>query len=63
MLFRSLIKSTNNGKSLANIYNDFEVTFFLFFSLVGTVLGGIWADQSWGRFWEWDAKENSALLS
>ena len=32
----------------------------LFFSLVGTVLGGIWADQSWGRFWGWDAKENGA---
>jgi hypothetical protein len=24
------------------------------FSFVGTVLGGIWADQSWGRFWGWD---------
>ena len=36
--------------------------FSLFFSLVGTVLGGIWADQSWGRFWGWDAKENGALL-
>ena len=28
----------------------------------GTVLGGIWADQSWGRFWGWDPKENGALL-
>jgi len=26
------------------------------------VLGGIWADQSWGRFWGWDPKENGALL-
>ncbi len=32
------------------------------FSLVGTVLGGIWADQSWGRFWGWDPKENGALV-
>lgn len=32
------------------------------FSLVGTILGGIWADQSWGRFWGWDPKENGALL-
>ena len=31
-------------------------------SFVGTVLGGIWADQSWGRFWGWDPKENGALL-
>ena len=28
----------------------------------GTFLGGIWADQSWGRFWGWDPKENGALL-
>jgi ABC-type transport system involved in cytochrome c biogenesis permease subunit len=32
------------------------------FSFVGTVLGGIWADQSWGRFWGWDPKENGAVL-
>ena len=38
------------------------VCFALFFSFVGTVLGGIWADQSWGRFWGWDPKENGALL-
>lgn len=34
----------------------------LFLTAVGTVLGGIWADQSWGRFWGWDPKENGALL-
>jgi len=33
----------------------------LFFTAVGTMLGGIWADQSWGRFWGWDPKENGAL--
>jgi ABC-type transport system involved in cytochrome c biogenesis permease subunit len=38
------------------------VCFAMFFSFVGTVLGGIWADQSWGRFWGWDPKENGALL-
>ena len=31
-------------------------------SFVGTMLGGVWADQSWGRFWGWDPKENGALL-
>ncbi|MEY2598998.1 MAG: hypothetical protein RLZZ142_1257 [Verrucomicrobiota bacterium] len=36
--------------------------FATLFSFVGTVLGGIWADQSWGRFWGWDAKENGALM-
>lgn len=34
----------------------------LLFTAVGTVLGGIWADQSWGRFWGWDPKENGAFL-
>jgi len=38
------------------------VCFATFFSFVGTVLGGIWADQSWGRFWGWDPKENGAVL-
>ena len=34
----------------------------LLFTTIGTILGGIWADQSWGRFWGWDPKENGALL-
>lgn len=38
------------------------ICFTLLFSLVGTVLGGIWANDSWGRFWGWDPKENGALL-
>lgn len=38
------------------------LAFGLLFSFIGTVLGGIWADQSWGRFWGWDPKENGALL-
>ena len=38
------------------------VCFATLFSLVGTILGGIWADQSWGRFWGWDPKENGALM-
>jgi cytochrome c-type biogenesis protein CcsB len=36
--------------------------FGIFFSFVGTVLGGLWADDSWGRFWGWDPKENGALI-
>lgn len=38
------------------------ICFALLFSFVGTVLGGIWADQSWGRFWGWDPKENGAIM-
>ena len=36
--------------------------FGLMMSFLGTMLGGIWADESWGRFWGWDPKENGALL-
>jgi ABC-type transport system involved in cytochrome c biogenesis permease subunit len=36
--------------------------FALLFTFVGTVLGGLWADDSWGRFWGWDPKENGALI-
>ncbi len=38
------------------------ICFGLLFSFVGTVLGGIWANYSWGRFWGWDPKENGAAL-
>jgi ABC-type transport system involved in cytochrome c biogenesis permease subunit len=38
------------------------ICFAALFSLVGTVLGGLWADDSWGRFWGWDPKENGALI-
>jgi ABC-type transport system involved in cytochrome c biogenesis permease subunit len=31
-------------------------------NVLGTFLGGVWADQAWGRFWGWDPKENGALL-
>jgi len=49
------------GKSLARMVYGI-VCFATLFSFIGTVLGGIWADQSWGRFWGWDPKENGALI-
>jgi len=49
------------GREIAKL--TYGVTCFAtLFSFVGTMLGGIWADQSWGRFWGWDPKENGALL-
>jgi ABC-type transport system involved in cytochrome c biogenesis permease subunit len=53
--------SPETAKSLARMVYGI-VCFATLFSFVGTVLGGIWADQSWGRFWGWDPKENGALL-
>jgi ABC-type transport system involved in cytochrome c biogenesis permease subunit len=58
-LVRKLDPSTSKMLS-SMVYG--VICFALFFSFLGTVLGGIWADQSWGRFWGWDPKENGALL-
>ena len=38
------------------------ICFGLLASFFGTVLGGLWGDDSWGRFWGWDPKENGALM-
>ncbi|MFN0195775.1 MAG: cytochrome c biogenesis protein CcsA [Planctomycetaceae bacterium] len=53
--------TTETGKDLTRmIYGT--LCFAIFFSFVGTVLGGLWDDDSWGRFWGWDPKENGALI-
>jgi ABC-type transport system involved in cytochrome c biogenesis permease subunit len=52
---------TDIGKALSKMVYGI-ICFATLFSFVGTVLGGIWADQSWGRFWGWDPKENGALI-
>ncbi len=54
-------KELDLSKALAKMVYAI-VCFAALFSFTGTVLGGIWADQSWGRFWGWDPKENGALL-
>lgn len=59
MLTRGLDEDT--AKSITGMVYG-TLCFALFFSFTGTVLGGIWADQSWGRFWGWDPKENGALM-
>ncbi|CAM3116911.1 cytochrome c biogenesis protein [Rariglobus hedericola] len=56
---RSLDKATADSLSRM-VYGI--ICFATLFSLIGTILGGIWADQSWGRFWGWDPKENGALI-
>ncbi len=53
--------SLDLGRSMTRMIYGI-VCFALFFSFVGTVLGGLWADDSWGRFWGWDPKENGALM-
>jgi ABC-type transport system involved in cytochrome c biogenesis permease subunit len=53
------------SRELARVLNQMNyavVCFALLLSFTGTVLGGLWADYSWGRFWGWDPKENGALI-
>jgi hypothetical protein len=59
LLFTTLSKEKHLalGKMLYGV-----LCFATLLSFVGTVLGGIWGDQSWGRFWGWDPKENGAVL-
>lgn len=61
LLARSSASSRLNADHLTQITYRFSLAALLF-TAVGTILGGIWADQSWGRFWGWDPKENGALL-
>ncbi|HSJ69044.1 MAG TPA: cytochrome c biogenesis protein CcsA [Anditalea sp.] len=46
-----------------NIVNELSITIGLFLLTVGTFLGGVWANESWGRYWAWDPKETWALIS
>lgn len=46
-----------------NIVNEMSITIGLFLLTVGTFLGGVWANESWGRYWAWDPKETWALIS
>jgi ABC-type transport system involved in cytochrome c biogenesis permease subunit len=55
-----VINEDARKKVLRTLYGT--LCFAIFFSFVGTVLGGLWADDSWGRFWGWDPKENGALM-
>jgi len=43
--------------------SEMTMTIGLFMLTIGTFLGGIWANESWGRYWGWDPKETWALVS
>ena len=59
-VFTPAMKSAIGRQVSGMLYGT--ICFAMLLSFVGTVLGGIWADQSWGRFWGWDPKENGAVL-
>ncbi|MEE4287686.1 MAG: c-type cytochrome biogenesis protein CcsB, partial [Mariniphaga sp.] len=61
-------RNSNEGKvnrfidQLTTI-NEMSVTVGLYFLTIGTFLGGVWANESWGRYWGWDPKETWALIT
>jgi ABC-type transport system involved in cytochrome c biogenesis permease subunit len=55
-------RTATRVKALGNfIYRTMQVGVLLI--AAGTILGGVWADYSWGRFWGWDPKEVWALIT
>jgi ABC-type transport system involved in cytochrome c biogenesis permease subunit len=62
-LIKKLFLNTPEEKLVSTSSSLYGILAFgLVFTVIGTMLGGMWADQSWGRFWGWDPKENGALL-
>ena len=45
------------------IINELSITVGLIMLTIGNFLGGMWANESWGRYWGWDPKETWALIS
>jgi cytochrome c-type biogenesis protein CcsB len=64
-----LLRTQRNGGRLTRVINDLThvsemtMTIGLFMLTIGTFLGGVWANESWGRYWGWDPKETWALVS
>lgn len=56
---------THNDISLREltVVSEMSLTIGLFTLTVGNFLGGIWANESWGRYWSWDPKETWAFIS
>ncbi|MFD2565717.1 cytochrome c biogenesis protein [Aquimarina rubra] len=60
--FSDHAETENTIHKLTNI-NQLTSTIGLYMLTIGTFLGGIWANESWGRYWGWDPKETWALIS
>ena len=64
-----IFRNKQNGKLVTMHINELTyvsemtITVGLFMLTIGTFLGGIWANESWGRYWGWDPKETWALVS
>ena len=64
-----IFRNSQNGNRISNHIseltrvNELTMTIGVFMLTIGTFLGGIWANESWGRYWGWDPKETWALVS
>ena len=64
-----LIRNKKNTLQLSNhieqitAVNEMTMIIGVFMLTIGTFLGGVWANESWGRYWGWDPKETWALVS
>lgn len=58
-------KRPHIDQSIINIHCINEISMILGLGLltVGTFLGGVWANESWGRYWGWDPKETWSLIT
>ena len=68
-LFLYIFTTNKNKKKIEltlkeiTIINEMALTICLVMLTVGNFLGGMWANESWGRYWGWDPKETWALIS
>ncbi len=62
MLFKPTPKIERSIKEIT-IVSEMASTIGLFALTIGTFLGGMWANESWGRYWSWDPKETWAFIS
>ena len=68
LLLMTFTTNHNRKKMLLNIkeltiINEMSLTVGLVMLTIGNFLGGMWANESWGRYWGWDPKETWALIS
>jgi cytochrome c-type biogenesis protein CcsB len=68
LLLASMVKSGNKDRVQRNIQhmtwiNEASMILGLYLLTIGTFLGAIWANESWGRYWGWDPKETWSLVT
>ncbi|MGB1003072.1 MAG: cytochrome c biogenesis protein CcsA [Salibacteraceae bacterium] len=64
MIFSSKPKENiKNAIKEISYLNEISMTIGIYMLTIGTFLGGVWANESWGRYWGWDPKETWALIS